>query len=158
VWITLRPATRRALRRQTLDIDLVIDVAPEALDELVQAVRGLTHAMQINVEEASPGHFIPLPAGHEGRHEFIGRFGQLDVFHFDLYSAALSKVARGREQDFADALALPQHGRLEWPKLKGYYQEIRPQFGQRSLKQNPAEFDKNFAALAALWRGAGGQP
>ena len=62
----------------------------------------------MNVEEASPGDFIPLPAGSEGRHEFIERFRKLDVFHFDLYSVALSKIERGRTQDLEDVLKLLQ--------------------------------------------------
>ena len=112
--------------------------------------------LNINVEEASPGDFIPLPGGYANRHVYIGRYGQLDVFHFDLYSTALSKVSRGREQDYADVLALLTQARIDWVKLEKYYQEILPLIGLKSLKQNPVEFAKNFRALETQWRAAGG--
>lgn len=35
------------------------------------------------------GPFEPLPDGHEDRHEHVGRYGSIDVYHFDLYSTAL---------------------------------------------------------------------
>ena len=104
----------------------------------------------MNVEEASPGDFIPLPAGSEGRHEFIERFRKLDVFHFDLYSVALSKIERGRTQDLEDVLKLLQVGKIDWNRLKGYFEEILPQMGQHSLRQDAREFEANFQALEAL--------
>ena len=148
------------LRQQTIDIDLVIDVAPNAEGALAQLVRSLIIELDVNVELASPGDFIPLPAGYANRHVYVGRFGQLDVFHFDLYSNALSKISRGREQDFQDVLALLSQRRIEWVKLEAFFQEIFPQVqsGLRSLKRNPDEFEKNFRALENKWRSAGGNP
>src|SRR5712692_10603547 len=90
------------LRQQTLDIDLAIEVAPADHGDLIQAIRELKDKLSINVEEASPGDFIPLPSGYESRHVFVERFGMLEVLHFDPYSTALSKIARGREQDIED--------------------------------------------------------
>ncbi|MBI4770215.1 MAG: hypothetical protein HY784_07355 [Chloroflexi bacterium] len=138
-------------RQQTLDIDLVIDVSAEHQPALIRAIRALKESLDVNVEEASPGDFIPLPAGFSERHEYIGRFGQLDVFHFDLYSAALSKIERGRGQDFADVLLLLSHRRVDWGRLERYFSEILPQIGTRSLRQDPEEFEMNFRALARMW-------
>jgi len=146
------------VRRQTLDVDLAIEVAPEVEGRFIQTVRELMVELNLNVEQASPADFIPLPAGYANRHVYVGRFGQLDVFHFDPYSSALSKVSRGREQDFADVLSLLRQQMIEWPVLAASFQEILPQIGSRSLKQNPAEFEKNFSALEGLWRAAGGHP
>jgi hypothetical protein len=140
------------LRRQTLDIDLALDVAPADHSDLLQAIRELKDTLSINVEEASPGDFIPLPSGYENRHVFVARFGLLDVLHFDPYSTALSKIERGREQDLADVLSLLRAGRLDWNRLVGYFQEILPRMGVHSLKQDPIEFEQNFRALEALWR------
>ncbi len=70
-------------RQQTLDVDLVIEVSVEQHRELIQTLRELRDALGISIEEVSPADFIPLPAGFESRHEYIGRFGQIDVFHFD---------------------------------------------------------------------------
>ena len=47
-----------------------------------------------------------MPAGWRERSIFVGRYGTLDIFHFDLYSVALSKIERGTERDFQDVVAL----------------------------------------------------
>ncbi len=139
------------LRAQSLDIDLVLDVAPADRDAMMQAIRELKDQLALNVEESSPGDFIPLPAGYQERAVFIGRYGQLDVFHFDLYSTALSKIARGTEEDLSDVLALLRAGRLDMVSLDRYYKEIRPQFAGKSLRQDLKEFDAKFKALHSMW-------
>ncbi len=139
------------LRAQSLDIDLTLDVAPADHAAMMQAIRELRDQLALNVEEASPGDFIPLPAGYQDRALFVGRYGQLDVFHFDPYSTALSKIARGTEEDLNDVLALLRTGRLELASLERYYQEIRPQLAAKNLRQDPKEFDANFQALRAMW-------
>jgi hypothetical protein len=63
------------LRQQTVDIDVVIDVSPADHGKFIQAVRELKDELSINVEEASPGDFIPLPSGYENRHQYLERFG-----------------------------------------------------------------------------------
>lgn len=146
------------LRRQTLDVDLVIEVADADHADLIQVIRAVKETLDINVEEASPGDFIPLPASYAHRHIFIGTFGQVEAFHFDLYSTTLSKIARGREQDLDDALLLLQNQRIEWRLLAAQFQEILPQMELKSLRQDSAEFEQNFRALEALWRSAGGHP
>ena len=93
------------LRAQSLDIDLTFDVSPEDHAAIVQAIRELKDQLALNIEEVSPGDFIPLPAGYRERAVFVGRYGQLDVFHFDFYSTVLSKIARGTEEDLNDVLA-----------------------------------------------------
>ena len=94
------------LREQTLDIDITFEVSNRDHALFIQVVRELKEDLSLNVEEASPGHFITLPPGYRDRCRFIGRYGLLDVFHFDLYSTALSKIERGTEEDFSDILAL----------------------------------------------------
>jgi hypothetical protein len=138
-------------RAQTLDIDLSIEAEPADEARLVQAIRDLKDSLNVNVELVSPADFIPLPAGYKERSQFIGRFGTLDVFHFDLYSTALSKIARGSEQDFADVLALLRRGRIDWPELERFFNEILPQVGLRSLRQDPQDFMLKFGALRGLW-------
>lgn len=147
-----------SLRAQTLDIDLAIQVADADHDDLFRVIRSVRQTLAINVEEASPDHFIPLPTGYADRHVFIATYGQVDAFHFDLYSTALSKIERGRVQDLRDVVLLLQARRTEWQDLERYFHEILPKMGLKSLRQDPAEFEKNFHALAALWRAAGGTP
>jgi hypothetical protein len=115
---------------------------------------------QLGKQFAKPGH-VYLVGGtsmvYEGLRQqsldsqFIKRYGQLDVFHFDLYSTALSKIARGTEEDFADVLSLLQTSRLDMAELTRYFNEILPHFATASLKRDPAEFKRNFEALAAMW-------
>jgi hypothetical protein len=140
------------LREQSLDIDVVFVVADDHHGELIQAVRELKQSQRINVEEASPGDFIPLPTGYENRHEYIERFGQIDVFHFDPYCTALSKIERGKTQDLEDVLLLLQCGKIEWAALAAFFLELLPQMGQHSLKQDPVEFERNFRAVEQMWK------
>ncbi len=138
------------LREQSVDIDLTVQVAPADHGALMQVIRELKDQLGINVEEASPADFIPLPAGYQARAIFIGRFGQLDVFHFDLYGTALSKIARGTEEDLRDVVALARTKRIDWTTLEKYYQEIRPRLVTESLKLAPSEFDRKMDAARNL--------
>jgi hypothetical protein len=138
-------------RTQTLDVDLTFEVAQQDHGEFIRAVRGLKDELAINVEEASPDDFIPLPEGYQDRAKFVGRFGSLDVYHFDVYSVALSKIERGRDADFADVLALLEAGWLDFETLKRFFVEILPQVGERSLKDDPQEFQRKFSYLEEAW-------
>ncbi len=137
-------------RDQSLDIDLAFEVAPADHGALMQAIRELKDHLGVNVEEVSPADFIPLPAGYQDRAVFLGRFGSLEVFHFDFYSTALSKIARGTEEDLRDVAALVRASRIEMNRLEDCYREIRPRLAVESLKQDPEEFDLKFEALRQL--------
>lgn len=139
------------LRDTTLDIDLTLDVSREDHARLIEAIKALKEELAVNVEEAHPGDFIPLPAGHENRHLYVGRFGSIEVFHFDPYSTALSKIERGRTQDLEDVLRLLRTGTIQWASLDAQFREILPRFGTESLKQDPEEFQANFIELERQW-------
>jgi hypothetical protein len=49
-------------RTQTLDIDLAFDLPPTDHTQFFHVVRELKEELNMNVEEALPGHFIPLPS------------------------------------------------------------------------------------------------
>lgn len=137
-------------REQTLDIDLSFDISPQDHADFIEAVRTLKEKLSLNIEEVSPGDFIPLPSGYRERSIFINRYGQLDIFHFDLYSTALSKISRGSEEDFADVLALLYNGQLSIDRLTQFFHEILPQFATKSLKQDPIRFQQNFSILEKM--------
>ena len=137
-------------RAQSLDVDLTFEVEPTDHDAMLQAIRELKDQLALNVEEASPADFIPLPAGYQARAIFIKRYGALDVFHFDPYSTALSKIARGTEEDLADVLVLLRAGWLELAILERYFGEIQPRLAKESLKQDPNEFARNLQAVREL--------
>jgi len=138
------------LREQSLDIDISYEVADEHEAKFAQVIRRLKDELQINVEQASPGDFIPLPSGWKERAKHVGRFGSVDVFHFDLYSTALSKVERGREGDYQDVLSMLRAGQIEMGELRAAFENIMPRLERESLKRNPDRFRRNFAALEQL--------
>ena len=145
------------LRAQTMDIDLTYDVAPAYLGEFIDTIRRLKDELDVNVEEVSPAHFIPLPEGHAGRARYLGRYGSLDAYHFDPYSTALSKIDRGTEKDFDDVRAMLRSGLIAWSRLEECYASIVPRFGRESLKQDPERLRRHFELLRAEF-GAGAPP
>lgn len=138
------------LREQSLDIDISYEVADEYEAEFAQVIRRLKDELQINVEQASPGDFIPLPSGWKERAKHVGRFGQVDVFHFDLYSTALSKIERGREGDYQDVMSILRAGQIDLQELREAFNNIMPRVERESLKRNPERFRRNFAVLEQM--------
>ncbi len=139
------------LRQQTLDITICFEVDDRVPSAFVEAVRDLKERLSLNIEEASPADFIPLPSGYRERSPFIGRYGQLEVFHFDLYSTALSKIERGTEGDFDDVLSLLRSGRIELAAMTGYFEEIMVRYAVESLRQDPVEYRRKFEILKEKW-------
>ncbi len=89
----------------------------------------LKQKMNINIEFASPGDFIPLPTQWEGRSAFIKRYDQVDVFYFDWYSIALSKMQRANRQDVVDVQLLVRQGFVELVELDQLYQDVLNKIG-----------------------------
>jgi hypothetical protein len=144
----------RAVRGQgasTADIDLQLDVTDSA--EVEQVIRQLKFLLGINVELASPADFIPLPPSWVTMSPYVGRYGRFDVFYFDFYSLALSKIARGQTRDLQDVALLAQHGLIQQAPLEAAYQQILPQLGTgRFFNIDPTQFAQKFAAMVAnLW-------
>ena len=138
-------------RTQTLDIDLAFDLHPADHAEFIQVVRELKEELQVNVEEVSPGHFIPLPSGYEARCQFLSRYGKLEVFHFDPYSIALSKIERATAEDFSDVLSLLKNNWIQIEMLEETFREILPRYAIKSLKGDSHEFERKFSALKQMW-------
>jgi hypothetical protein len=111
-------------RATTIDVD--IRLVPER-DVLLRAIQRLKDELQINVELASPDHFIPVPAGWEGRSVFVTREGRLSFSHFDPYSQALAKLERGHDQDLHDVRAMVGRGLVEPARALAYLDEIEPE-------------------------------
>lgn len=145
-------------RAQTLDIDMTYELQAGEHGSFVRTVQRLKHELQVNVEEVSPAEFIPLPSGADERARYVGRFGGLDVYHFDPYSTALSKIERGREGDFADALTLLHHGWITWANLEQRFAEILPTYEVASLKADRPSFERKFSVLRDRWQGAANEP
>jgi Nucleotidyltransferase of unknown function (DUF6036) len=145
VHIGLRPGS-------TMDIDVAIEASDE--DEMVTAIRKLVEKMQINVEFASPGDFIPLPTQWMAQARYVGRYGSIDVFYFDFYSLALSKISRGNDRDLIDVKLLLQQKLITLEELDAAYNEVLPRMGKRPyINLNPQRFAERYALIRQKLQG-----
>lgn len=111
-------------RDATIDVDLRVE--PEA-DELMRELVRLKERLNINVELASPPDFVPELPGWRERSPFVLHEGNVDVYHFDLYSQALSKLERGFPDDIRDVTAMIERGLVDPQRLAEFYEVIAPQ-------------------------------
>jgi Nucleotidyltransferase of unknown function (DUF6036) len=137
---------------QTLDIDIQITVDPA---NLTAQIAQLKQKMNINVEFASPGDFIPLPTQWEARSEFIKRYHQVDVFYFDWYSIALSKMQRANRQDVVDVQLLVRQGFVDLNELDLLYQNVlnkigNPPYDRLLPNLSPQQFSQHYQAVRQL--------
>ena len=111
-------------RAMTIDIDIKPDPEPAGLFE---ALARLKDELDVNVELASPDHFIPAVPGWRERSIHIGRYGPLEFYHYDPYGQALSKLQRGNERDLRDVGALLREGLIDTARLREKFGLIEPQ-------------------------------
>ena len=111
-------------REATIDVDLELD--PE-LEPLLREIPALKERLEINVELASPGHFIPELPGWRDRSVFIAREGTVRFHHYDFYAQALSKIERRHARDDLDLEAMAARGLIEPPRLRTYFAAIEPE-------------------------------
>jgi len=111
-------------RASTVDIDVRFE--PES-DEALQKIAGLKEDLAVNVELASPLDFLPELPGWQERSRFRFREGNLEVFDFDLYSQALSKLERGFELDLEDVRNMVKGSKLEPSRLLELFEVIEAQ-------------------------------
>jgi len=96
--------------RRTIDIDCIVDIKSKDFESMIAKV---ARDLQLEVEIVPIHEFIPLPAETEKRHQIIGKYGNIEVYVFDPYSIALSKLARGFDTDVQDILFLLQQEIIE---------------------------------------------
>ena len=110
-------------RPTTIDADIVI--FPES-DRLLRAIPRLKESLRMNVELASPAHFIPELPGWDERSPFITREGKVSFHHYDLYAQALSKIERGHAQDRLDVTEMLRRSLVEPARLRELFAQIEP--------------------------------
>jgi len=130
-------------RQQTIDVD--IEPVPQS-DALLRAIPGIKESIHLNVELASPAHFIPELPGWRERSRFIERVGTLDFFHYDFYAQALSKLARGLERDLADVRAMLERALVSREKAWALFTQIEPQL-YRYPRLDPRTFRGSVEAV-----------
>jgi hypothetical protein len=129
-------------RRETLDVDYFVeDASPEA----EQVLKRLSAELKLDLESVPLGEFIPLPPDAEARRRLVGKFGQVEVYIFDLYSIALSKIARGFESDLEDVEFMLGQKLIAWEMLERYFETILPRAASADI--DPKEFRIYFETL-----------
>ncbi len=95
------------IRDQTIDVDIKMDPEPKGAFE---AIRSLKDDLDINIELASPGDFIPPPSDWRNKSVLIEKIGNISYYHYDLRMQALSKLERGLGRDLGDVAGLIRKG------------------------------------------------
>ena len=111
-------------RPMTVDVDLKADPEP---NRYFEAIATLKDELSLNIELASPPDFIPELPGWRDRSLFIARHGQIDFYHYDPYSQALSKLERAHSRDLADVEAMLRDGLIAKPALLDFFSRIEPE-------------------------------
>lgn len=102
----------------------------------------------MNIELASPLDFLPELPGWRDRSRFRFREDNLEVFDFDLYSQALSKLERGFELDLKDVQSMVQSGEIEPGKLLELYEAVESELF-RFPAVDPAKLRSSVESLTA---------
>jgi hypothetical protein len=123
-------------RASTIDLDIKLE--PES-DRLLRAISPLKERLEMNIEMASPGDFIPELPGWRERSPFAGREGKLSFHHYDLAAQALAKIERGHAQDLDDVREMLARGLVDREELRLCFAEIEPQL-YRYPAIDPAAF------------------
>jgi len=108
-------------RKTTLDVDLELDPEPPGAFD---AISRLKDELEINVELASPAHFIPTLPGWRERSRPIGVHGAIRFWHYDFYAQALSKIERGHAQDLGDVREMLNRKLVEPKELRCLFEAI----------------------------------
>jgi hypothetical protein len=119
--------------RTTLDVDYTFEVAPEDVARFQATMAELAAEMQLDLENVPFDEFVPLPSGARERRRIIGQFGQLEVYIFDPYSIALSKIVRGFEADLEDVMFMLREYLIEFDQLEHFFEQILPQAPQADI-------------------------
>lgn len=111
-------------RASTVDVDLRIE--PES-DEVMRRIPALKEQLATNIEFATPADFLPELPGWRDRSRFRFRTGRAEVFDYDLYSQALSKIERGFATDLSDVASMLSAGLVEPDQLRELFDAIQPE-------------------------------
>jgi hypothetical protein len=139
-------------RGSTIDVDLKIE--PEQ-DEVLRAIPELKDRLEVNVELASPGDFMPELPGWRDRSPFITREGNLFFHHYDFYGQALSKLERRHARDVDDVTQMHSRRLIDPTRLLELFAAIEPQL-YRYPAIDPRSFRNVVKETAARLAGQAG--
>lgn len=131
--------------RTTVDVDLDLELPVEDEAQLEAMINELAEEMRLDVEVVPLAAFAPLAPDADKRHRFLGSYGPIDVYIFDLYSIALSKIARGFESDLEDVIFLLNKELIHVEPLRSAFVSVLP--NARRVDVDPREFQAYFDEL-----------
>jgi len=111
-------------RPSTVAIDVRFEPGSDAA---LRRISELKEELDVNVELASPLDFLPALPGWQDRSRFRFREGNLEVFDFDPYSQALSKLERGFELDRKDVRGMVEAELVKPKRLVELLAAIEPE-------------------------------
>jgi len=97
----------------------------------------VAHEMGLDVEAVPIERFTPVAQDRYQRSLPFGTFGNLDVYIFDPYSIALSKIDRGFDTDIDDVVFLVQRELIILEELERLTRDVLPR--AREFDVTPAE-------------------
>lgn len=136
-------------RDSTVDIDLKLDPEPEGA---FAAIARIKEELDVNVELASPADFLPELGGWRTQSRFVGRFGPIEVRHYDFRAQALSKLARGLERDLADVRSMLERGLVSAGSLRDAFDEMAPRL-ERFPRVDRRELATRLESILATTKG-----
>jgi len=101
--------------RPTIDIDYVGDDLKK--DPLQKTMEVIAREMDLAVEAVPIDKFIPASVNRRKNNIPVGKFGKIEVYIFDPYSIALSKIDRGFDTDLDDVVFLVKRGLVNMEEL-----------------------------------------
>jgi hypothetical protein len=135
------------LRSATLDVDYVAaSENPRALQEFERLLPRLKDEIDVNVEPASPGDFMPVPRGVLERSRYVRNYGSVAVYHYHYPTLILAKAARGAERDLADIELLLRAGIVHWAAVEETWADIRTR-DTGWLRHTPAQVEQRLNAV-----------
>lgn len=132
-------------RASTMDVDLRLEPDDAGILSRIPAAK---EAIPVNVEFASPPDFVPELPGWRDRSVYAFTEGRVDVYHFDFYSQALSKLERAHELDLLDVRAMRDAGLIDPGRLPTLLDEVEPQL-LRYPAIDPPSFRERVERFAA---------
>jgi uncharacterized nucleotidyltransferase DUF6036 len=130
-------------RTTTIDLDIKLVGADDAV---LRMLPDLKERLRINVELASPDHFIPELPGWQDRSVFIEQLGRLAFFHYDFYAQALAKIERSHEHDLEDVREMIARGYVDPKRGLELFAAIEPAL-HRYPAINPRVFRRNVETI-----------
>jgi hypothetical protein len=131
--------------RTTMDVDYTFEPDAASLEQFEAAVAELADEMQLYADPVPVAEFVPLPPRAYERRRLVGRYGRLTVYIFDLYTIALSKIARGFEADLEDVMFMLHQGLIEFGELERHFDSILPDATKADII--PGEFRDYFEEI-----------